>query len=382
MEALFWVSSVVVAYVFVGYPLLLAGLGLVLHRRTIDSSAEPSVSVLVPAYNEAAVIAAKVQSVLEQDYPSDRLELVVASDGSTDGTAQLARDHSADPRVRVLDFPENRGKISVLNDVVPKLRGEIVAFSDAASMLAPDAIRQLVASFADPSVGAVSGVYRVRRKEEALLGTQEDFYWKYETFLKTQEARAGCLLGAHGSLYAIRRELYPFPPPGTINDDYIIPVRILQRGYRVAYEPGAVAFEEAHEMGGFSRRVRIMTGNIQQLREIQPLLRPFRPLAVFFFLSHKAGRVVAPVFMLLALVANLGLLGRPLYDGLAILQVGFYGTAVIGAARPLRPRILRLPYYFCMINAAALLAMARLALPGRRVAWKQGRERQAGASSS
>jgi cellulose synthase/poly-beta-1,6-N-acetylglucosamine synthase-like glycosyltransferase len=248
-------------------------------------------------------------------------------------------------------------------------------------MLAPDAIRRLVAGFGDPQVGAVSGVYRVRRKQDAELGTQEDFYWRYETFLKSREARMGGLLGAHGSLYAIRRELYPFPPAGTINDDFIIPLRVLQRGLRVEYEPAAVAFEEAHEMGGFSRRVRVMAGNIQQLGEIGCLFRPPRPLPLFFFLSHKAGRVAAPVFMIGAFAANLALLPRPGYAALFALQAAFYGFAALGAVWPLRPRVLRLPYYLCMINAAALVAMFRLLRPGRSVAWNQRRDRVVAAGS-
>ena len=171
----------------------------------------------------------------------------------------------------------------------PELCGEIVAFTDASSMLASDSIRVLAQSFADPKIGAASGVYRLLKKDQAKLGTQEDLYWKYETFLKVQEAKLGAFTGAHGSLYAIRRELYPFPSAGTINDDFTIPMRILQRGYRVAYEPAAVAYEEAHEMEGFSRRVRIAAGNIEQLRELKSLVWPPRPFVLFCLLSHKTG---------------------------------------------------------------------------------------------
>jgi cellulose synthase/poly-beta-1,6-N-acetylglucosamine synthase-like glycosyltransferase len=273
-------------------------------------------------------------------------------------------------RVRLFDYPVNRGKLHVLNDAVPHLRGEIVAFSDAASMLEPGALRRLVASFADPAVGAVSGVYRVTRREEAAHGKQEDLYWRYETFLKRQEAAIGAVLGAHGSLYAVRRALYPFPDPRTINDDYVIPLRILQRGYRVAYEPGAVAFEEAREMGGFGRRIRIMTGNFEQLRELGALLRPVRPLPLLVFLSHKAGRLVVPPALLASFAANAALLDRPLYRGAFALQLLFYALGLAGGIWRLRPRILRLPYYFCMINAAAFVGLYHALRGGRRVAWK------------
>ena len=366
---LFWASAAFVFYVYAGYPALLAVLARLARRPPRKAPIEPAVSLLVAAYNEAGVIEQKIRNALALDYPADRLEIVIASDGSTDGTAEIAQEF-AGRRVRVFAYSPNRGKIAALNETVPRLRGEILVFSDASSMAAPDALRQLVACFADPRVGAASGVYKVRKKEQAQLGVQEDFYWKYETFLKIQEAALGSVLGAHGSLYAIRRELYPFPAPGTINDDYVIPVRILQRGYRVAYEPAAVAFEEAREMGGFGRRVRIMAGNIQQLREMRPLLSPPRPLELWFFLSHKAGRVLVPWCMLAALLANVLLAAQPFYRYLLAVQVIFYCLALAGAYGRWTARGLRLPYYFCMINAAAFLAFYRTLAPARRGAWK------------
>ncbi len=372
MQVLFWLAAAAVLYVYAGYPLLLAALVARLRRPPRTREIQPFVSLLVAAYNEAGVIAAKIRNALELDYPADKLEIAIASDGSTDGTAAIAGQFAGDPRVRVFEYPVNRGKITVLNETLPQLRGEIVALTDAASMLAPGALRRLVAHFADPDVGAASGVYKVRRKEQAQLGVQEDFYWKYETFLKSKEAALGSILGAHGSLYAIRKDLYPFPASGTINDDYVIPVRILQRGYRVAYEPAAVAYEEAREMGGFSRRVRIMAGNVQQLREIKPLLSPFRPLAFFFFLSHKAGRVAVPLLLLLLMALNILLLGHgPLYRWLAVIQALFYGLAMAGALWRVRPRTLLLPYYFSMINAAAFLAAYHVFFGRRGLAWKR-----------
>ena len=367
---LFWACAAFVVYVYAGYPALLAVLARLGRRPAHRAPIQPTVSLLVAAYNEAGVIEQKIRNALALDYPAERLEIAIASDGSSDGTAAIAQKWADGARVRVFAYPRNRGKIAVLNDTVPHLTGEILVFSDASSMPAPDALRHLVACFADPHVGAASGVYKVRKREQAQLGVQEDFYWKYETFLKVQEAALGSVLGAHGSLYAIRRELYPFPAPGTINDDYVIPVRILQRGYRVAYEPAAVAYEEARQMGGFGRRVRIMAGNIQQLREIRPLLWPLRPLELWFFLSHKAGRVLVPWCMLAALLANAWLAAQPFYACLLAAQMVFYALALAGAYGRWTARSLRLPYYFCMINAAAFLAFYRTLAPARRGAWK------------
>ena len=370
----FWLSVAVAFYVYAGYPLLLAVLRRVARRPVAKRPVEPKVSLLVAAYNEADVIEAKIRNALALDYPPECLEIAIACDGPNDGTTAIAQRVAAetgDGRVKVFAYPVNRGKISALNETVPQLTGDIVAFSDASSMLAPESLRTLVANFADDRVGAVSGVYRVLRGEDAALGKQEDFYWKYETYLKLAEADVGSILGCHGSLYAVRRALYPFPKPGTINDDYVIPMRILSRGYRVAYEPGAVALEEAHEMGGFSRRVRIMTGNFDQLREMTALVRPFRPGPLFFFLSHKAGRLVVPIAMVAMVVANVFLLDEPFYRAVFALQVAFYALVVLGALVKLRPKVLRLPYYFCMINAAAFLGMYHALRGGRALAWKR-----------
>jgi glycosyltransferase involved in cell wall biosynthesis len=369
-EVLFWVAVGLVAYTYAGYPLLLVVLRAIVRRPVDRRPVEPFVSILVPAYNESRVIAEKIRNVLAIDYPADRFELVVACDGPSDGTSDIVRGLADGVRVRGIIFEQNRGKLHVLNDVVPQLRGEIVAFSDASSMLEPQAIRELVSNFANERVGAVSGVYRVQKKDAAQLGRQEDFYWKYEPFLKKPEAALGSILGAHGSLYAIRRDLYPFPRPDTINDDYVIPLRIVQRGYRVAYEPRAVAHEEAHEMGGFGRRVRIMAGNVEQLREIGPLLWPPRPLMLFFFLSHKAARLVVPAALVTAALANLALLDRPLYRALAVLQLAFYSLVALGGFMQLRPKILRLPYYFCMINAAVLVGAYHVARGRHTLRWK------------
>ena len=354
-KPLFWIAVAVPLYVYIGFPVLLWLLAALVRRAPRPQPIEPSVSLLVAAYNEAAVIADKVRNSLALDYPGDKLEIVVASDGSEDATADIVRSFEAENsgRVRLLNYPLNRGKMAVLNDALRELRGDIVAFSDATSMLAADSLRILVQSFSDPRVGAASGVYRLLKKDQTQHGPQEDIYWKYETFLKVQEARLGAFTGAHGSLFAIRRALYPFPSENTINDDFTIPMRILAHGYRVAYEPAAVAFEEAHEMEGFSRRVRITAGNIEQLREIKSLLWPPRPFVLFCLLSHKTGRLLVPAFMLIALATNIALRGQFPYNWLLVGQALFYCLAALGGTVDLKPKILRLPYYFCMVNAAS-----------------------------
>ncbi len=334
-ELVFWIAVWVPLYAFLGYPLALLALRLGIHREVRKSPIRPFVSLLIPAYNEARTIARKIENSIALDYPPDRIEIVVVSDGSSDRTVDIAQVATG---VRVLALPQNRGKVAALNAAVPGLRGEIIVFSDASAILAPDAVRRLVENFADATVGAACGHYRVVKPNEVNIGASEDLYWKYETFLKFQESRLSSTLGAHGHLYAIRRELYPFPPAETINDDYVIPLAVLARGFRAVHEPAAVVFEEAREMTGFGRRIRIVAGNLQQLRHLGQFLWPFQPLPLFFFLSHKVVRLVVPFAMLAALAANLYLTGRQPYLGLLGAQLTFYALASLGLTGRLRPQ--------------------------------------------
>src|SRR5579864_212785 len=367
---IFWISAAWVCYTYVLYPVILLMLRLVIHRPVRKHPIEPYVSIVVPAHNEADVIERKIRNVLSLDYPYDKFEIFVVSDGSTDGTAEIVQSLADGVRVRCLVFRENRGKIAALNASIPGVKGEIVVFSDASALFAANAVRELVANFADPGVGVVSGTYKVLKASEAQLGKAEDFYWKYETFLKVQESALGYLVGGHGQILAIRSHLYPFPAPGVINDDYVIPLRIMHEGHRSVYEPRAVAYEEAEEMGGFKRRIRIMAGNLQQLREMRELLWPSQVLPLFFIVSHKAARLLVPLAMGLLAVTNVFLIREPLYARLILLQAIFYSLAILGGGRMVRPKLLRLPYYFCMINAAAFMAIYHICLGRRRMAWK------------
>jgi poly-beta-1,6-N-acetyl-D-glucosamine synthase len=370
-ELVFWIAVLIPLYAFAGYPLVLLGLGLTFHREVKKGPIRPLVSLLIPAYNEARVIARKIENSLALEYPADRIEIVVVSDGSSDSTVDIAR-HAAweTGGVRVLALTKNSGKVAALNAAVSELRGEIIVFSDASAMLAPDSVGRLVENFADPTVGAASGRYRVVKPNEVNIGGSEDIYWKYEGFLKAQESRLASTLGAHGHLHAIRRELYPFPPAETINDDYVIPLSVLGRGFRAVYEPTAVVYEEAREMTGFGRRIRIMAGNLQQLQHLGRVLSPWQPLPLLFFLSHKVVRLLVPFAMVLALAANFWLLAWQAYRVLLCAQLLFYALAVFGLTGRLQPRALRLPFYFCMVNSAAFFGLY-YAMTGRRgMAWK------------
>lgn len=371
METLFWIAVAVPVYAYLGYPVVLLLLRTLIHRRVRKQPFVPMVSLLIAAYNEADTIEQKIRNSRELDYPPEKLEILIACDGSKDGTPEVARHVAGGAAsVRVLEYPLNRGKVLTLNSAVGEARGEILVFSDATSILYRDALRRLVENFADPAVGAASGKYTVIKADEVAIGKSEDFYWKYETFLKTQESELSSTLGSHGHLHAIRKHLYPFPAPGTINDDYVIPVSVLAKGFRAVFEPSAVGYEEAREMTGFGRRVRIMAGNLQQLREIGGLIAPLRLFPLFFFLSHKVGRLLVPFAMPAALAANLFLLGSPFYRALFYAQAAFYALALAGTRLKLQPKALLLPFYFCMINLATFFGLYRALTSRRRMVWK------------
>lgn len=363
----FWMAVSIPLYAFAGYPLFLWGLGLAIRREVRKAPHHPFVSLLISAYDEERVIARKIENSLELEYLADRIEIVVVSDGSTDRTVEIARSAGG---IRVLALARNHGKVAALNAAVPQLRGEIIVFSDASALLMPDSVGRLVENFADPSVGAACGRYTVLKPNEVNIGAPESFYWKYEAFIKTHESRLASTVGAHGHLHAIRKELYPFPAPETINDDYVIPLAVIAQGYRAVYEPEAIVVEEAREMTGFGRRIRIMAGNLQQLRYLRRFLRPLQPLPLLFFLSHKVVRLFIPFAMLAALGANILLIRSPAYRGLLAAQLLFYALAILGTTGRLRPRALRLPFYFCMVNSAAFFGLYHAITRRKGMAWK------------
>lgn len=377
MKFLFWLSLGFILYTYLGYPILVVILAALKNKRIRKKPITPKVSLLITAYNEEGVIRDKIENSFRLDYPRDSLEIVVVSDGSTDRTNEIVKEYSGQG-VILHEYPSNSGKVSALNKSIPEVKGEILVFTDTSSMLSSDSIRELTSNFADSSVGCVTGDYIVLGKKEAALGEEEDFYWKYETFIKEKETRIGSILGAHGSLYAIRKELYSFPEDRIINDDYWIPMEIIKRRYRAIYEPKAVATEVAEMMGGFSRRLRIAVGNYQQLFLLKSLFKPFRGWLILQFFSHKVLRLVVPWFFVTLLVSNFFLRGM-FYLAFLSLQLVFYGLAFWGMKlhhkKGIEIRLVKLPYYLCMINCSFLIGLCRFLRYGGRVTWKKQKER-------
>ena len=376
MTTLFYLSLLTLLYIYAGYPLVVWWLARMFGSAPRCKNITPMVSLLICAYNEEAHIEAKLRNSLALDYPKDRLDILVASDGSTDRTNAIVQ-RFAPEGVKLLALRGNVGKSAMLGRTVPLLRGEIVVFSDASSELEPQALRELVRSFADPRVGCVSGLYRLKGGKD-LRAEGEGLYWRYETFLKRQESRLHSILGAHGAFYGIRNALFWHLSESSINDDYLIPMRIVEQGFRAVYEPHAVCRERelASVEGEFARRRRIAAGNCQQIVELRHMINPMRCgwVAVCFF-SHKVLRTLAPVLLLLVCASTVWL-PHPWGVLAWSLQGVLYVSAWIGYVCQRCGRSIRwlsAPLYFCLGNLAMLAGLLKFCAQKDRLAWERAR---------
>lgn len=369
MSASAWVVISCLALTFhayVGYPIFL---WLVTFRRKTapDTAADPdtlpSVSMIIPALNEASVIRQKLTNCAELDYPPERFDVIVGSDGSTDATNELVSSF-AGARVRLHAFPERRGKAAVLNECVEHATGDLLVFSDANTMYHPDAVRRLARHFVDPAVGCVSGLLRLENKTGDAGGRGEGAYWRFESWIKSMESRAGFLIGANGAIYAIRKRLFTRLPTGLINDDFFISMKVLEQGWRVRLEPAAVGVEETAPSleGEFERHVRDATGHFQVLPHLWRVLSPRRGLVAFGFASHRLARWAVPFALLLCLAYSVVSIRQWPYGLVVFGFVLLFGLAGIGwLARRGGARIgvLFLPLYFLTLNMAILAGFLR-----------------------
>lgn len=318
----------------------------------------PRVTILIPVYNEETSIEEKIRNTLCLEYPPDCLEIIVASDGSSDRTVPIARSFK-DSRLTVIDYPERSGKLATLKRASLLASGDILALTDATAQLAPDALSKVVDNFRDPRVGCVSGRYRAQEKGKTASdgrGVAEHNYFEFEVFLRRQESLLASTLGAHGAFYAVRRELFP-TTIGThiINDDFVIPMKILQMGYRTVYESQAVVVErhESSVEGELKRRIRISTGNLQQIFLLANFLSPSYGWISFIFWSHKVIRSFQPVYLFLILLAPF-LFGSFWGKTLGFFEILFYALGILAVNFGIRKKILALPLYFVLTNMAML----------------------------
>ena len=362
----FWISVVLLAYTYVGYPALAWARATLRPRPPRTDGIEPDVTVVLAVHNESDRIIGRIENLLAIDYPRDRLEILVGSDGSTDGTVERARAFKHDG-VSVVAFGSRRGKPAILNDLVPKARGTIVVLGDARQRFDPDAIRALVGPFADPRVGVVSGELFLAAGEDGTpVGDGLGFYWRYEKFIRRHESGAASTPGATGAIYAIRRDLFQPLAEDTILDDVLIPLQIARRGYRVLLVPRARAWDRVAESGReeFTRKARTMAGKFQLFAREPWLLSPRgNPMWL---------RLLAPLFLIAALGASVLLRHDAFYAATLAAQLVFYLMALGGyLARHARRRIplLSVPYVFCLLNWAIVVGLVRFVTGRQRVTW-------------
>src|SRR5438874_12000063 len=384
LAIVFCVAVVVVLHTYVVYPLLLIVadgfeqarsawryIGGSERRRAPAQLGLPHVSVLISAYNEASCIGRRIENLLEQDYPADRLEILVGSDASTDGTDAIVQHYAA--RGVKLSRGDRIGKAGVLARLIGIARGDVLVLTDANTEFEKDAVRQLVQPLREPAVGLVCGRLRLHSPLGAPI--VESAYWKLESLLKMYESRRGCVMGANGGIYAVRRHLFPPLPAGTVVDDFVAALRVLQSGYEVRYEPEAVAHEQTapDHVVEYRRRVRIAAGAFRALSHFRDLLKPRHGFTAFALWSHKVLRWLVPQALLIALITNLILAPRSqLYGLLLFAQCGLYFLAALGllgtSPRHLR-RLTDPAAHFVEMNAALLVGFLRFSRGTQGQTW-------------
>jgi len=381
MFTMFWLMVFLVFYTYFGYTLMILFVSLFRNRKVArDDSYTPFVTFLITAYNEERDLPQKLDNTLSLDYPADRLEIVVASDGSTDGTDAVVRRYAErDPRVRLVRVEGRKGKTETQNQAVAVARGDVVLFSDATTEYDSQVIRKLARNYADPEVGAVSGMYSYRSEEKSAMGVASILFWSYENLIKSRQTRIRTITGCCGCIYSVRRSAY-VPLPGTIISDLVEPLKVLESGFRIVFEQEAVAYETTTEKvrDEFKMRVRVITRGMTGLLYARRLLNPFRfPFVAVQLLSHKVARWMIPIFMLLLLIANIFLFGSGWFYQLTLAgQAAFYLAALLGVLADRlgrKVRLLAIPMYFCVVNVASLISLFNVARGEKKVVWETAR---------
>ncbi len=371
---LVWFSLGTLVYVYVGYPLLLAVIGFFSTRPRATRGYFPKISVLIAAYNEEAGIRRKIEDTLALDYPADKIEVLVLSDCSTDRTDEIVKG-IADPRVRLLRAPIRKGKTNAQNLGANVAQGEVLIFSDATTVYHPLALQYIACNYADPKIGAVSGRYQYFDPQgNSPTGLGMIAFWNYENFIKMMQSRIRTISGCCGCIYSVRRAAYTPLHPDVISD-LVQPLWAIQKGYRVVFEDRALAYEETTKSSReeFSMRVRVVTRGVRGILSVPALLNPARYGWVSFqLISHKVLRWLVPFFLLLLFASSAVLGNHPWYRILFVLQIAFYGFALLTLLIPLHRmwKPLGIPLYFCTLNAAALRSILEVMRGRKYVVWE------------
>lgn len=390
LKTIFWVLLFIVFYAYIGYGILLFILVRIKRLfkgksvKIADPSYEPDVTLFVTAFNEKDFIDEKIKNSLELEYPAEKLHLVWVTDGSDDGTPEHLGKYKG---VVVHHLPQRNGKINAMNRGMKFVKTPIVVFCDANTMLGKESIRRIVNLFSNPQVGCVSGEKRIFGKEkDAAAGAGEGLYWKYESTLKKWDAELYSVVGAAGELFAIRTELYQEVERDTLLDDFIISLRVAQKGYTIQYDPDAYAIESAsaNVKEELKRKIRISAGGIQSVVRLSSLLNIFRYGTLSFqYISHRVLRwTLAPLSLLfmipvgLILAIDSGILQMELYTILFWLQIMFYVAALLGwylENRSIKVKLLFVPYYFFIMNLSVFLGFKRYIKGSQSVNWERAK---------
>ena len=389
MIILFWLSIFLVFYTFFGYGILLYVLVKIRiktkgKRPIPDNRGDyPTLTLIVAAYNEAAWIEEKINNTLGLEYPADKIHYLFVTDGSTDATPEIVARY---PSIKLMHEAARNGKIAAMDRAMKCVNTEIVVFTDANTALNKKALLHIARHYADPSVGAVSGEKRVTIEEVSDATAGEGFYWKYESKLKTWDSELYSVVGAAGELFSVRTSLYEPIEPDTILDDFMISMRVAEKGFRIIYEPEAYAVESGSENVSeeLKRKVRIAAGGIQSIVRLRALLLPFGHFTLSFqYVSHRVLRwTITPFLMILAFVLNWMILGNnqsAVYLTMFSLQLLFYCSAALGwmlEKNKVRVKLLFVPYYFCMMNYAVIAGIKRYLTKQQSVTWEKAKRRQ------
>lgn len=384
---LLWLCIGIIFYVYAGYPVLLFLLSKVKPSPAPYAFTEPSVTLLIAAYNEAQNIREKLDNTLKIDYPREKLQIIVTADGSDDGTDGIVRQYAYEG-IELMYTPARSGKMAAINRAMPAVNGKIVVFSDANNIFDPKAILKLVTPFSDPSVGCVTGS-KIILEGDGILNRSEGLYWKYESFIRKYETATGNCTGVNGEILAVRRDLFEPPPEHIINDDLYMALQIIRKGLRVVYVPEARSCEAASVTAAdeAERRARIVAGRYQIMAASLHLLPFRRPFVVLQIISHKFLRPLIPFFMIFTLVFNIIAVLPKFSDSsfllyitfpinwiLLILQVFFYCMAFIGNYFQLRGsagKMLYVPTFLLNSNFAGITGFYRFLGKRQSVIWKR-----------
>jgi cellulose synthase/poly-beta-1,6-N-acetylglucosamine synthase-like glycosyltransferase len=378
-EIIFIIAAILLTYPYVGYPALAFVLSRFLGRSVRRGQITPRISLIIAARNEQRDLAAKIENALTLDYLREKLEIIVASDCSTDRTDEIARSY-ASQGVILHRQAERRGKTWAQNEAVKISSGEILVFSDATTIYERDALRQIVQSFADPQVGCVAGQLIYVDRATSAVGRGCRSYWSYEKWLKQCESQLGSLIGVSGCLYAVRRSCHTWLARNLI-DDFAVATEIHLRGLRTVYEPAAIAMEETNQRARdeFQMRVRVIEQTMSVLAHYRTVLDLRRHgMFAFQMLSHKVLRYAAPIWLVMLLIASWELKhASAFYQFVFFGQAVFYAAAMAGGLASrlgLKLRALALPYYFVLVNAASVKAFIRFMSSKAQVTWEPTRE--------